>query len=67
MLIKGMRVKLTDKAALGLSKRKKNKIDWAARRGVVQWNSNGLLAVRWEGRATPEEPMPSVGFERVPL
>jgi len=65
MLMKGMRIKLTDKAAKGLSSRRKSRIDWAARRGIVQWAGNGQLSVLWDGRKQPEEPLPAIAFEKV--
>lgn len=64
--MKGQRVKLTDKAASGLSKRNKNKTDWHNRVGTIVSVYNGNVRVIWDDRKTIEEALPLSGFIILP-
>lgn len=52
--VAGMDVKLTDKFAAALMKRKTNKTNWAIRRGVVISCNSIYVYVQWAGNKTFE-------------
>jgi hypothetical protein len=48
----GESVRMTDRYAAVLCRSRRNKVDWRARRGVVNWANPNQVAITWEGRTS---------------
>lgn len=54
-IVAGDHVKLTERFAATLMRRPQNKLDWAARRGVVRLSNKLHVWVIWDGRRYQEQ------------